>query len=168
MGAMTVAAPASLAPLGATIERVRRGLACPACGAAASVEQAFCGRCGSRVVIAAAGKPPADLPATRSFQLAMLLVFANAVIGTLTLGVVMLVADAARLMEAALALEGIKLLVVAGLATASIRFGVRGIRDTADGMLRRRGWAIAGVVISSIFSVLVVLSFGLTLIFALA
>lgn len=167
MGVMTVAAPSTLAPFGATIERVRRGLACPACGAAASAEQPFCGRCGSRVVIATAGRRPAGLAATRSLQLALLLVVANAVIGALTLGVVMLVADATRLMEAALALEGIKLLVVWGLAAASIRFGVRGIRETADGMLRRRGWALAGIIVSATFAVLVVLSFLLTLVLAL-
>jgi len=92
---------------------------------------------------------------------------ANLVIGALTLGVVMLVADAARLLDAALFLEGIKLLVVATLATSSVRFGIRGIRETADGMLRRRGWAVAGVVISAIFAVLVSLSFLLTLALAL-
>lgn len=167
MGAMTVAAPTTLAPFGATTERVRRGVACVACGASASASEPFCAHCGSRVVIAAEGRRPADVAATRSLQLAGLLLAANAAIGTLTLGVVVLVSDAARLMEAALALEGIKLLVVAALATASIRFGVRGLRSTADGMLRRRGWAIAGLVISSCFSVLVVLSFLLTLVLAL-
>lgn len=168
MGVMTVAAPSTLAAFGSTVERVRRGIACGACGASASASDPFCSRCGSRVVIAREGRRPADVAATRSLHLGLAVVVANAVVGTLTLGVVVLVSDAARLMEAALFLEAIKLLVVAALATASIRFGVRGLRETADGMLRRRGWAVAGLVISSCFAVLVVLSFVLTLVLALA
>ncbi|RQP08732.1 MAG: hypothetical protein EAS51_13680 [Microbacteriaceae bacterium] len=165
---MTVAAPSTLAAFGSAVERARRGIACAACGASASASDLFCSRCGSRVVVAREGRRPADVAATRSLQLGLAVVVANAVIGTLTLGVVVLVSDAARLMEAALFLEAIKLLVVAALATASIRFGVRGLRETADGMLRRRGWAVAGLVISSCFAVLVVLSFVLTLVLALA
>ena len=168
MGVMTVAAPSTLAPFGSTVERVRRGIACASCGASASASEPFCSHCGSRVVIAGEGRRPADVAATRSLQLALALLVANAVIGTLTLGVVVLVSDAARLMEAALFLEAIKLLVVAALAVASIRLGVRGLRETADGMLRRRGWAVAGIVVSSCFAVLVVLSFVLTLVLALA
>ncbi|PZQ88329.1 MAG: hypothetical protein DI534_12825 [Leifsonia xyli] len=165
---MTVAAPTTLLPFGTTIERARRGLACASCRTPASAAEPFCAHCGARVVIASRGRRPADVAATRSLQFAMLLVGANVVVGALTLGVVMLVSDAARLMEAALFLEGIKLLVVAALATTSIRLGIRGIRQTADGMLRRRGWAVAGIVISSILAVLVSLSFLVTLLFALS
>ncbi len=164
MGGMTVAAPSTRAAFGT--ENSRRGLACASCGTRGTTSEPFCAHCGARVVIAEAGRRPADVAATRSLQLALLLVVANVVLGSLTLGVVILVADAARLLEAALFLEGINLLVVAGLATVSLRFGVRGIRETADGMLRRRGWAIAGVVISSCFALLVVLSFLLTLVLA--
>jgi hypothetical protein len=167
MGVMTVASPTTLLPFGTTVERARRGLSCAACRTPVALAEPFCAHCGARVVISRAGRAPADVSATRSLQLALLLVGANVVVGALTLGVVMLVADAARLMEAALFLEGIKLLVVAALATASIRLGIRGIRETSDGMLRRRGWAVAGVAISSTFAVLVVLSFLLTLALAL-
>lgn len=167
MGVMTVASPTALLPFGTTVERARRGLACSTCGTPVALAEPFCAHCGARVVIESRGKRPADVAATRSLQLALVVVAANLVIGALTLGVVMLVADAARLREAALFLEGIKLLVVAALAAASVRLGVRGIRETADGMLRRRGWAVAGVVISAIFAVLVSLSFLLTLALAL-
>lgn len=167
MGVMTVASPTTLLPFGTTVERTRRGLACAVCGTPVALAEPFCAHCGARVVLTAPGRAPANVAATRSLRFALLLVAANAVVGALTLGVVVLVSDAARLMEAALFLEGIKLLVVAALATASIRLGVRGIRETSDGVLRRRGWAIAGVVISSIFAVLVVLSFLLTLVLAL-
>jgi len=167
MGVMTVASPTTLLPFGTTVERARRGLVCATCGTRVALAEPFCAHCGARVVISSRGKRPADVAATRSLQLALLVVGANLVIGALTLGVVMLVADAARLLDAALFLEGIKLLVVATLATSSVRFGIRGIRETADGMLRRRGWAVAGVVISAIFAGLGSLSFLLTLALAL-
>jgi hypothetical protein len=105
--------------------------------------------------------------ATRSLQFAFLVIAANVVIGGLTFAAVFVVSDAARLIDAALFLEAIKLIAVGALATASIRFGARGIRDTADGMLRRRGWAIAGIAISACFALLVTLSFALTLVLAL-
>ncbi|MFT4030506.1 MAG: hypothetical protein QM675_11580 [Protaetiibacter sp.] len=164
---MTVASPTTGLPFGTTVERARRGLACAACRTPVALAEPFCAHCGARVVIARAGKRPADVSATRSLQFALLLVGANIVIGALTLGVVMLVSDAARLADAALFLEGIKLLVVAALATTSIRLGVCGIRETADGRLGRRGWAVAGVAISTALAVLVALSFVLTLVLAL-
>ena len=105
-----------------------------------------------------AGRAPADVAATRSLQTAGVLVLANTIIGALTFGVVFLVSDAARVVEAALFLEGIKLLVVGSLAMVSIRLGVRGIRDTASGGLRGRGRAMAGIVISAIFALLVLVS----------
>lgn len=164
MGVMTVAAPTTRVAFGSTVERVRRGVACPRCRADSALDEPFCAHCGARVSIPAVGRRPADVAATRSLQFAGLVVLANAVVGALTLGVVVLVSDAARLADAALMLEGIKLLVVGVLASAGIRFGIRGIRDTADGLLRRRGWAVAGVVISSVFALLVVLSFVATLV----
>jgi len=167
MGDMTTAAPLTRLPLGATVERVQRGIACPACRTPSDPREPFCAHCGARVVIRTAGRP-ADVAATRSLQFALLVVAANAIVGGLSFAAVYLVSDAARLAEAALLLEALKLLAVIPLAAASVRFGVRGIRDTADGMLRRRGWAVAGIVISSCFAVLVVLSFALTLVLALA
>jgi hypothetical protein len=164
---MSVAAPANRLLLGTTVERVRGGLACPVCRAPSALDEPFCAHCGARVAFDRTGRRPADVAATRSLQFASLVVAANLVIGGLSLAAVALVSDAARLTEAALALEGIKLLAVLVLAIASVRFGVRGIRDTADGRLRRRGWAVAGIAISSCFALLVVLSFALTLVLAL-
>ncbi len=158
MGVMTVAAPSAGLTFGSTIERVRAGVSCPRCRAASDPAEPFCAHCGERVVLVRAGRPPADVAATRSLQLAGVLVLANSIVGSLTFAVVFLLSDAARLGEAALFLEGIKLLVVGSLAVVSIRLGVRGLRDTAAGGLRGRGRAIAGIVISSIFALLVLLS----------
>ncbi len=167
MGGMTAAAPTARLPLGTTASRVRGGLACPVCGASSSIDEPFCAHCGARVVIRGrVGRRPADVAATRSLQFAFLVVTANLVIGALTFGAIFLVADAERLADAALFLEAIKLIAVGALAAVSIRFGVRGIRDTADGMLRRRGWAVAGIAISACFALLVVLSFTLVLVLA--
>ena len=167
MGGMTLVAPARGLPFGSTTERVRRGVACASCGADSVAAEPFCPHCGARVVIVAEGRRPADVAATRSLQLAALVVAANAVVGGITFAVVYLVSDAAHLIEAALFLEGIKLLVVGVLATSSIRLGIRGLRDTADGQLRRRGWAIAGIIISGVFALLLALSFTLVLLLAL-
>lgn len=164
MGVMSVAAPTQRLPFGTTIERVRAGVSCPRCRASSDPGEPFCSHCGARVVVMRAGRAPADVTATRSLQFAALVVLANTVIGALTFGVVFLVSDAARLTEAALFLEGIKLLVVGVLATTAIRLGVRGIRDTAAGGLRGRGRAVAGIVISSIFALLVLLSFSAVLV----
>jgi DNA-directed RNA polymerase subunit RPC12/RpoP len=165
---MSVAAPTQRLSFGTTTERVRAGVACPRCRATSDPGEPFCAHCGARVVVMRAGKAPADVAATRSLQFAALVVAANTVIGVLTFGVVFLVSDAARLIEAALFLEGIKLLVVGVLATTAIRFGVRGIRDTAAGGLRGRGRAIGGIVIASIFALLVLLSFAAVLVMYLA
>ncbi|TXK19805.1 hypothetical protein [Homoserinibacter sp. GY 40078] len=164
---MTTLSPGVLTPAALPTPRTRR-VACARCGSAAVPDEPFCAHCGTRVAITASGRRPADVAATRSLQFAALVVAANAVVGTLTFAAVYLVSDAARLADGALALEGIKLLVVGVLATASIRYGVRGIRETADGALRRRGWAVAGIVISSFFAVLVLASFSLVLLLAVA
>ncbi|MCS0499277.1 hypothetical protein [Protaetiibacter mangrovi] len=164
---MTVAAPTTRLPFGTTVERARRGIACASCRAPSLEGEPFCAHCGARVVIPATGRPAADVAATRSLQFAGLVVLANAVVGGLAFAVVYLVSDAARLTEAAIFLQGLQLLVVAALATTSIRFGVRGLRDTADGMLRRRGWAVAGIVVSSTIALLVTLSFALVLVLAI-
>lgn len=168
MGVMSVAAPLQRLPFGTTTERVRAGVACPRCRATSEPGEPFCAHCGARVVVVRAGRAPADVAATRSLQFAALVVAANTVVGLLTFGVVFLVSDAARLLEAALFLEGIKLLVVGVLAASAIRLGIRGVRDTASGGLRGRGRAIAGIVISSIFALLVLLSFGAVLAMYLA
>ena len=86
----------------------------------------------------------------------------NILVGGMSFGVVYLVADAARLTEAAVGLEGMRLLLVGALVVLAIRRGVQGLRETRDGVLRRRGWAVAAIVISSIWGLLVTLSFAAT------
>jgi hypothetical protein len=165
---MTAAAPTARLPFGTTVERARSELVCPSCRTPAHAGEPFCAHCGARVAIPArSGRRPADVAATRSLQFALLAVAANLVVGGLSFAAVFLLSGAPRLTDAALLLEAIKLIAVATLATASIRFGVRGIRDTADGMLRRRGWAIAGIAVSACFMLLVALSFALMLVLAM-
>jgi hypothetical protein len=162
MGVMTVAPTAGVftPPFEAA---PRFGVRCASCGTTADSREPFCAHCGSRVAIApASGKRPAALAATRSLQFALLAVGVNIVLGGLAFGVVYLVADAARLTEAALGLEVMRFLVVAALAALAIRFGIRGLRETRDGQLRRRGWAIAGIVLASCFGLLVTLSLAAT------
>lgn len=167
MGDMSVAAPTTRLPFGSTTARVRRGVACPRCRSSSALDAPFCSRCGARVVFLADGRGPADFAATRSLQFAALVVVANALVGAATFAVVLLVADAARLVQAAMLLEVLKVLVVGPLAATAIRFGVRGLRDTADGRLRRRGWAIAGIAVAAFFALLVLLSFSLMLVLLL-
>ena len=158
MGVMTVAPttgvftpPFDAAP--------RFGIRCASCGTTADPHEPFCAHCGSRVaIVPSRGKRPADLAATRSLQLAVLVVVVNIVLGGLAFGVVYLVADATRLTEAALGLEVMRFLVVGTLAAFAIRSGIRGLRETRDGQLRRRGWAVSGIVIASCFGLLVTLS----------
>lgn len=164
MGVMSVLASPSRLPFGTTTERVRRGIACGRCGRASAIEEPFCAHCGARVVILAPGRRPADVAATRSLQFAALVVLANSLVGGATFAVVFLVSDAARLSEAALFLQGVTLLVVGVLGGTAVRFGIRGLRNTADGRLRRRGWAIAGIAIAVALVLIVAASFTAVLV----
>ena len=158
MGVMTVA-PSTGVLIPPFDAAPRNAVRCTSCGTAAVAREPFCAHCGSRVAFAVSrGTRPADLAATRSLQLAVLAVAVNILIGGVSFGVVYLVADAARLTEAALGLEAMRFLVVGSLVVLAIRSGVRGLRDTRDGQLRRRGWAVAGIVLASIFGLLVTLS----------
>ena len=158
MGVMTVA-PSTGVLIPPFDAAPRTAVRCTSCGTAAVAREPFCAHCGSRVAFAVSrGTRPADLAATRSLQLAVLAVAVNILIGGVSFGVVYLVADAARLTEAALGLEAMRFLVVGSLVVLAIRSGVRGLRDTRDGQLRRRGWAVAGIVLASIFGLLVTLS----------
>jgi len=76
--------------------------------------------------------------------------------------VVYLLSDAARLTQAALGLEGLRLVIVGTLLALAIRAGIRGIVQTRDGMLRRRAWAIIAIVVSSGYALLIALSFAAT------
>ena len=162
MGAMTVAPPTGVI-LPPFEPALRIGIRCASCGVLADSHEPFCAHCGTRVALTPArAKAPASLAATRSLQFATLVVAVNIVLGGLAFGVVYLVADAARLTEAALGLEVMRFLVVAVLAIVAIRYGVLGLRQTRDGLLRRRGWAVLGIVVASGFGLLVTLSLAAT------
>ena len=160
MGDMTVAPTAGVVvPQFDAVTRVR--ISCLTCGTIAHEREPYCAHCGARVVLAAR-QGPASVAATRSLQFALLVVLTNILVGGMSFGVVYLVADAANLTEAALGLEGMRLLLVGSLVALAIRSGIRGLRETRDGTLRRRGWAVTGIVVSAIWGVLVTLSFAVT------
>ena len=164
MGGMTVAPTTGvfIPPFDAA---PRIGIRCTSCGTTADAHEPFCAHCGARVAVIASrsrDKRPADLAATRSLQFATIVVVVNIVLGGLAFGVVYLVADAARLTEAALGLEIMRFLVVGSLVALAIRYGVIGIRQTRDGQLRRRAWAVAGIIVAAGFGLLVALSLTVT------
>jgi len=134
---------------------------CALCGARLAPSSAYCSTCG------AAHAVPADA-ATRSLQLAILVIVANIVVGALALGVVVLTSDTKNLVNAALALEVLHFLVVGGLAAASISYGVRGIRETRGGRLGRRNWAVLSIVVSGLVGVVLAGSLTATFLMFLA
>jgi len=71
--------------------------------------------------------------------------------------------DTKNLITAALQLEVLHFLVVGGLVAATISYGVRGIRETRDGRLGRRNWAVLSIVVSSLVGVVLALSLTATL-----
>lgn len=160
---MTVAAPST----GFAVPRLDAAtrLKCATCGTSAAGPEPYCAHCGALVAIPTA-RGLASAWATRALRLAILVVAANILVGGATFGVVYLVADSARLPEAALGLEALRFAVVGTLVALAVRAGVRGIRETADGRVRRRGWAIAGIVVAGFFGVLVTLSLVATAVFA--
>jgi hypothetical protein len=164
MGDMTVAYPTAgmTSPPLETVSLHPVGVACSACGTRpASSLEPFCAHCGARVTVPVRGKV-ASLAATRSLQFALLAVLTNIVVGGTSFGVVYLLSDAARLTEAALGLETMRLLIVGTVIVLAIRSGIRGLKETRDGALKRRGWAIAGIVIAGFYALLVGGSFAAT------
>lgn len=164
MGDMTVAYPTAgmTSPPLEPASIVPSTSACSACGTrAANALEPFCAHCGSRVAVSARGKV-ASIAATRSLQFALLAVATNILVGGTSFGVIYLLSDAARLTEAAVGLEAMRFLIVGVLLFLAIRNGVRGIRQTRDGVLKRRAWAIAGIVISGFYALLVTGSFAAT------
>ena len=124
---------------------------CAICGARLGLSSAYCSHCGAAHAVATDRKGrPVDLAATRSLQLAILVIVANIVVGALALGVMMVSSDTKNLVTAALGLELLHFLVVGGLVAATISYGVRGIRETRDGRLGRRTWAVMSIVVSSL------------------
>ncbi|MEP6842122.1 MAG: hypothetical protein ABJA11_01290 [Pseudolysinimonas sp.] len=144
----------SVAPHAVTVfplTAVDTRFSCALCGARLAPSSSYCSRCGALHAVASDRKGrPVDLAATRSLQLAILVIVANIVVGALALGVVMLTSDTKNLVTAALGLELLHFLVVGGLVAATISYGVRGIRETKDGRLGRRSWAVLSIVVSSL------------------
>jgi len=137
---------------------------CALCGARLALSSAYCSHCGAAHAVATDRKGrPVDLAATRSLQLAILVIVANIVVGALALGVVVVSSDTKNLITAALQLEVLHFLVVGGLVAATISYGVRGIRETRDGRLGRRNWAVLSIVVSSLVGVVHALSLTATL-----
>ena len=159
MGDMTVAYPTT----GIAIpHREAPALACTSCGTrAVALDKPFCAHCGSRVSLPVKSGI-ASIAATRSLQFAALAVFTNILVGGASFGVVYLLSDAARLTEAAVGLEAVRFLIVGTLLAVAIRYGVRGLKQTRDGVLKRRPWAIIGLVISGLYSLLILGSFAVT------
>lgn len=167
MGAMSVASPTTgvpLAPVFLAPDAVRTPVTCLSCKSQADGAEPFCAHCGSRIAMATRAGRPADVAATRSLQFGLLVVLANLIVGGAGFGVVLLVSDATRFTDAALAMDALKFVVVGVLAIVAIRYGRQGVRETADGALARRSWAIAGIVIGSVFLTLVTLSLVATLV----
>jgi hypothetical protein len=163
MGDMTVAYPTAgmtsppLEPASLTTS-----VACSACGTrAVTPTEPFCAHCGTRVTSSVRGGV-ASVAATRSLQFALLAVFTNILVGGASFGVVYLLQDAARLTEAALGLEAMRFLIVGTVVFLAIRSGIRGLKQTRDGVLKRRAWAIAGIVIAGLYGLLVSGSFAAT------
>lgn len=141
--------------------------ACSTCGTrAVAPHEPFCAHCGSRVAVPARSGI-ASVAATRSLQLAAVAVIANILVGGTSFGAVYLLSDAARLTQAALGLEGLRVVIVGTLLALAIRSGIRGLRETNDGMLRRRAWALIAIVVSSGYGLLILASFSLTAWFTL-
>ncbi|WP_191282352.1 hypothetical protein [Pseudolysinimonas yzui] len=104
----------------------------------------------------------ASIAATRSLQFAALAVLTNILVGGASFGVVYLLSDAARLTEAAVGLEALRFVIVGVLLAVAIRYGVRGLQQTRDGALKRRAWAIVGLVVSGLYGLLILGSFAAT------
>jgi len=142
---------------------------CALCGARIASSSAYCSHCGAAHTVATDRKGrPVDLAATRSLQLAILVIVANIVVGAFALGVVVLTSDTKNLVNAALALELLHFLVVGGLVAATISYGVRGIRETRNGRLGRRNWAVLSIVVSGMVGIVLAGSLTATFLMFLA
>ena len=143
----------SVAPHAGTVSplpAVDTRLSCAHCGARVAISNAYCARCGAANAVSVDRKGrPVDLAATRSLQLAILVIVANIVVGALALGVLVM-SGAQNLAITGLGLALLQFVVVGGLVAATISYGVRGIRETRGGRLKRRNWAVLSIVVSSL------------------
>jgi hypothetical protein len=97
---------------------------------------------------------PTSVASTRSLRYGALVIVANTLLATASIAVLFFLASPAQFGQTAIALDAVKFLVVGGLAFAAIRSGILGLRETANGGVRRRGWAIGGIVIGGLFGML--------------
>jgi hypothetical protein len=166
MGDMSVA-PHAVAVFPLTARDTQ--LSCAHCGARVALSNAYCSSCGAANAVSTDRKGrPVDLAATRSLQLAVLVIVANIVVGALALGIVMVSSDTKNLVTAALGLELLHFIVVGGLVAATISYGVRGIRETRGGYLGRRNWAVLSIVVSSLVGLVLMGSLTATFLMFLA
>jgi hypothetical protein len=105
---------------------------------------------------------PTSVASTRSLRLGAFVIVANVLLAFASIAVLFFLSDAAHLLQTAVALDAVKFVVVGGLAVAAIRSGVLGLRETAHGRARRRGFAITGIVIGGVFGVLATVSLAAT------
>ncbi|MBX3100306.1 MAG: hypothetical protein KF761_12085 [Salinibacterium sp.] len=110
---------------------------------------------------------PTSVASTRSLRFGAFVIVANLLLAAASIAALFFIVDSTRLPEMAVVLDSVKFLVVGGLAAMAIRSGVLGLRETADGSLRRRGWAIAGIVIGAVFGALTAGSLIATTVLAL-
>ncbi len=110
---------------------------------------------------------PTSVASTRSLRLGALVVVANALLAAASLGVLISITDISTMFQAAVVLDAVKFVVVGAIAFAAIRAGIRGLRETADGRVRRRSWAIIGIVVASLFGLLTAGSLVATTTFSL-
>ena len=101
---------------------------------------------------------PTSVASTRSLRYGALAILANTLLATASIAVLLVLSASSQFAPTAVLLDGLKFLVVGALAVAAIRSGILGLRETADGALRRRGWAVAGIVIGSVFGILTAVS----------
>jgi NADH:ubiquinone oxidoreductase subunit 5 (subunit L)/multisubunit Na+/H+ antiporter MnhA subunit len=149
MGDMSVAPADVVIPL-ATLET---RIPCAHCGARSALSNAYCPTCGSAMALPVDRKGrPYDLAATRSLQLAILVIVANILVGALALGT-LVGSNATNLALAGLGLELLHFVVIGGLVAATISYAVRGIRETRGGRLGRRNWAVLSLVVSSLVGI---------------
>ena len=97
---------------------------------------------------------PTSVASTRSLRLGALAVVANALLAAGSIGILLTLAEPFSQLQAAVLLDALKFVVVGLIAFAAIRAGIRGLKETADGTVRRRGWAIAGIVVAAVFAML--------------
>lgn len=107
---------------------------------------------------------PTSVASTRSLRFGTLVIVANTLLAAASIAVLLYVSGSA---QTAFTLDLVKFLVVGALAVAAIRSGIVGLRETADRTVKRRGRAVAGIVIGSLFGLLTLASFIATTVMTL-